>query len=152
MPSRILHTQAAEQCALKLMETVPTVMQFIRTEMRSQREPSLSVPQFRVLIYLDRHPDASLSALADHLGVTRATASTTVDRLVRQGVVSRVEHPTERRLVMLKLTQEGSDRLTQLRQITRQKIAALLGDLSTQDLDNVTAGLELLSQVFTSAQ
>lgn len=138
----------AEHCASKLMETVPSVMQFIRAEMRSQREPSLSVPQFRVLVYLDRHPNASLSAVADHLGVTRATASTTVDRLVRQGFIDRAEHPEERRLVMLKLTEVGTDRLTQMRQTTRQKIVAMLGGLSSDELNHITAGLELLNQVF----
>jgi hypothetical protein len=34
------------------METVPLVMRFIRTEMRSRRAPLLAVPQFRVLTLL----------------------------------------------------------------------------------------------------
>ena len=42
------------ECAALLMDVVPLVMRRIRMEMRSQRMPSLSVPQLRALIYLYR--------------------------------------------------------------------------------------------------
>lgn len=137
-----------EQCATALMETIHPIMQFIRTEMRSQREPSLSVPQFRLLGFLSRHPGSSLSEVADHLGVTRATASSMTDRLVQRGLVDRVEDPDERRHVMLSLTVTGQDQLEQMRQITRLKIAELLGGLTPEELDSLSAGLKILGQVF----
>lgn len=136
------------ETAAELMETIPAIMQFIRTEMRRQREPSLSVPQFRVLVFLARHPDSSLSEVAEHLGVTRATASTMTDRLVQQGLVHRQEDPRQRRQIMLKLTQMGSDRLEEMRAIARNKIADLLDELSIEDLDNLSAGFAILRQVF----
>ena len=137
-----------EQCAADLMETIHPIMQFIRTEMRSQREPSLSVPQFRLLRFLSRHPDSSLSEVADHLGVTRATASSMTDRLVQRKLVDRAEDPKERRHIMLKLTATGQEQLEQMRDVTRLKIAELLGELTSEELVRVSTGLKILGQVF----
>src|SRR5262245_66456418 len=100
-----------ELCAREVMETVPLVMRFIRMEMRSRRAPSLSVPQFRVLTFLSRRPGAPLSGVAEHLGVTRSTASAIIERLVRRRLVSRTAHPQERRCVVLTLTPTGAQHL-----------------------------------------
>lgn len=137
-----------DQCAADLMEAIHPIMQFIRKEMRSERDPSLSVPQFRVLAFLTLHPGASLSDVADHLGVTRATASTMVDRLVKRGLIDRAEHPQERRHVMLKLTQRGTDQLQQMRNITSSKIADLLVHLSAQELSGISQALLTLREIF----
>ncbi|HSB81119.1 MAG TPA: MarR family transcriptional regulator, partial [Candidatus Methylomirabilis sp.] len=90
-------------CARTVMETVPLVMRFIRGEMRRQSAPLLSVPQFRALAFLHQRPGACLFAVADHLGVSRPTASTIIDRLVRRGLVARSVDPHERRRVILRL-------------------------------------------------
>lgn len=139
-----------EQCASALMETMHPIMQFIRAEMRRQREPSLSVPQFRVLAFLNRHPGASLSEVSEHLGVTRATASAMTERLVQRNWVDRTADPQERRQIMLTLTETGRTNLEQMRDSTRYRIAELLNQLSTEELADVASGLSILSQVFRS--
>jgi len=138
-----------EQCASELMETIHPVMQFLRTEMRKQREPSLSVPQVRLLGFLSRQPGVSLSEVAEHLGVTRATASSMTDRLVQRKLVDRSEDPQERRQVMLRLTATGQEQLNQIRNMTRLRIAGLLGKLSTEELKSLSTGINLLGEVFT---
>ena len=135
-----------ELCAREVMETVPLVMRFIRKEMRSRRAPSLSVPQFRVLTFLSHEPGAPLSSVAEHLGVTRSTASATVDRLVRRQLVSRTVHPQERRCVVLTLTTAGAQHLQQARDDSCAHIAQVLAGLSAADLLQVTEGLALLGK------
>ncbi len=137
-----------EWCAGILMESVPLVMRFIRAEMRSQSASVLTVPQFRALNFLDRYPGSSLSDLADHLGVTRATASSLIERLVQRGFVTRTEHPKERRHVVLKLTQAGIDHLQESRSRTRTEIAEVLGNLSDKQILDLAEGLTILSDVF----
>ena len=61
---------SADECARQVLEIVPLVMAAIRTEIRTHRGSELSVPQFRVLIFLNRHAGASLSDIAEHLGLT----------------------------------------------------------------------------------
>ena len=134
-----------EQCAAQVMETIPLVMQFLRSEMRSHNTPDLSVPQFRALSFLNRHPGASLSELAEHLGVTRATASAITDRLVQRCLVDRRERPESRRHVVLNTTEAGSEYLQQIRQITRSQIAKMFANLSEAQLRQIVEGLEMLS-------
>lgn len=137
-----------EACARDLMETVPSVMRFIRTEMRRHRGARMSVPQFRTLALLGRLPGSSLSDVAEHLGVSRPTASVLVDRLVRQGLVDRVQHPHERRRVALSLTREGEALLERARSHTRATIAGKLAALSPAQLACLAEGLALLRRVF----
>lgn len=137
-----------ELCAQEVMETVPFVMHFIRMEMRSRRASSLSIPQFRVLTFLSRMPGAPLAGVAEHLGVTRSTASALVDRLVRRQLVHRTEDPQERRCVVLTLTPAGAQHLQQAREAACAHMAKVLAGLSATDLLHVTAGLTLLSSAF----
>ncbi|NJM61010.1 MAG: MarR family transcriptional regulator [Oscillatoriales cyanobacterium RU_3_3] len=139
-----------ERCAAEVVETILPIVGFIRMEMRDRGEPSLSVSQFRSLMFLYRHPGSSLSKLADHLGVTRPTATAICDRLVLNGFVDRAEHPQERRSVALKLTQEGIERLDRIRSITCTKIAGMFGDLSEDRMQKILEGLAVLSDVFDS--
>ncbi len=139
---------AAERCAREVMETVPLVMRFIRKEMRRQCAPFLSVPQLRTLIFLSRCPGASLSAVADHLGVTHPTASAIVNRLVQGGLVNRTEHPEERRCVVLALTRTGTQRLRYVREAACSLVAGVLADRSPAELNKVVEGITLLEKVF----
>jgi DNA-binding MarR family transcriptional regulator len=137
-----------QQCATRVMEAVPLVMRFIRADMRAINATDMSVPQFRTLAFLDRHPGASLSELAEHLGVTRATASANTERLVQRNFIHCCDHPQERRRVELKLTQTGKEHLQTAREQTRAYIADLLDSLGDEQIAQIDTGLSLLKQVF----
>jgi DNA-binding MarR family transcriptional regulator len=147
-PSKVI---TPEQCAAEVMETIPPVMQFLRGEMR-KNSSLLSVPQFRALAFLNRHPGASLSDLAEHLGVTRATASAITERLVQRDLVDRTERPQERRHVVLKLTEAGAEYLQQIRETTHAKIAKMFVSLSESQRLCVVEGLAILSDVLETTE
>jgi len=136
----------SEQCAAVVMETIPPVMHFIRSEMRRHGAPGLSMPQFRALGFLNREPGASLSAVAEHLGVTLPTASTIADRLVRHGFVERATDPEERRRITLTLTPLGAQVLQDARQATRAKLAAMLEGVSAEQLGTIVDGVTVLGE------
>ena len=142
----------SQACATRVMETVPLMMRFIRADMRAQNVPLMSVPQFRSLAFLDRNPGASLSDLAEHLGVTRPTASSTLERLVQAEFVQRQDCPEERRRVCLNLTKAGKERLETSRAITRSHIAEYLEDLTEEQILQIEEGLLLLKNVFEQTE
>lgn len=138
-----------EKCAADVIDAVPLVMQFIRAEMRRQGGTNLlSVPQFRALRFLSQYPGASLSNLAEHLGVTRATASSIVERLVRRGLIQRVEHHQERRRNVHTLTPVGAKHLQQARDLAQSRLASVLAELPEAKLLQVAEGTSLLKDVF----
>ncbi|MDF5734541.1 MULTISPECIES: MarR family winged helix-turn-helix transcriptional regulator [unclassified Nostoc] len=142
----------SEECAARVMDTVPLVMRFIRADMRAHSAAFLSIPQLRSLAFLNRNPGASLSDLAEHLGVTSATASATIERLVQRDFVKRCDHPQERRRVLLNLTQEGRHHLKQSQDQTRAHITDLLKGLTEEQISNIEEGLTLLKNVFEQTE
>jgi len=138
----------SEKCAARVMETIPLAMRFIRADIRSRNSTTMSVPQFRTLAFLDRNPGASLSDLAEHLGVTRATASANTERLVQRDFVHRCDDPKERRRIVLNLTEAGKLHLEECRAQTRERISELLNSLTEQQIVLIEEGLTLLKEVF----
>ncbi len=133
-----------DACARIVMESIPMVMRFIRKEMRRHSASLLSVPQFRALAFVDRNPGVSLFQVADHLGVTRPTASVIVDRLVRRGMLLRTQDPEERRRIVLRLTPRGARLLQQARKATRSWMAEVLAPLSHETRGQIEKGVSLL--------
>jgi DNA-binding MarR family transcriptional regulator len=139
----------ARECANQLMDTVPLIMRTLRQEIRSLRPGEFSVPQFRVLAFLRRNEGATLSDVAQHIGLMRPTMSKMVDGLVRRGWVRRDISPRDRRYVYLQLTEQGLAAINTARTETREKLAAILKSLSREDQAVVRQALKILQSVFT---
>lgn len=138
---------AAERCAREVLDTVPQIMRVVRREMRREGGPLISVPQFRALAYVRRHPGGGLSGVAGHLGVAPPTASAIVDRLVRRGLVDRVSDPAERRRVVLTLTPAGARLLARLRARAQQRVTVRLARVPAAELRRITAALAALGHL-----
>ena len=115
--------------------------------MRSGRVAGMSVAQFRLLLFVRRNPGTSLSGLADHLGTTLPAASQLVERSVLAGLVTRVQHPKERRRVELRLTDSGGVALAECDARTRAWLCELLSDRDQAELARLEATLKDLRRI-----
>lgn len=136
------------ECAALLMDVVPLVMHRIRMEMRSQRMPSLSVPQLRALIYLYRNEGASLSELAENVGLELPSMSKAVDVLVTRGLVARRDLVADRRYISLRLSTRGLAELKRARRITEGHLTEALAVLSSAQQAKIVEALQALRLVF----
>lgn len=137
----------ADDCAAAVLEVVPHVMNTVRSSMRRNVGESLSIPQFRCLGFIDRNPQASVSDVAAFLGVTLATASAMVDRLVRAGYVVAEPSAQDRRRTALSIQDTGRALLGQIRRGAHRDLTAALKGASAADLDVVTTGLQVLKRL-----
>jgi DNA-binding MarR family transcriptional regulator len=96
-----------QDCAVELLEVVPMVMRAMRAEVRGQRAPELSLPQFRALAFIGRNEGAMLSDVANFLGLTLSAASKLVDGLVASKFAIRRQDTADRRRVSLTLSTAG---------------------------------------------
>lgn len=133
-----------EQTAEMVMETVSAVTRAIRREMKRRRPVEMSMQQFRVLRIVERHPDISLSVLAEHMGLTNASASKLVESLVKQELVTREDSPEDRRRVVLNLTPAGRGALEEARSAALGRLAEILGELDAGDRTAVIRAMEVL--------
>ncbi len=136
-----------DHVAALVLEAVPLVMRRIRAEMRAHRA-GLSVPQFRALGYLHRHPGASLSDVAEHLGLACASTSKLVDGLVQRKLVTRHTAPADRRRLTLTLTAKGNALLTSARQAAQHGLAQMLARLPAGERPGVARAMEQLLRAF----
>ena len=145
-------TISSEECARQLVEVVPMVMWSIRTEMRQQRESDLSVPQFRVLVHLNRYEGASLSDIAEHMGLTLPSMSKMVDGLVARHLVMRRIHPQDRRRVTLALTDSGRVAMHSAYEATKSRLAERLTVLTASERQRIGQAMQLLASIFAPAE
>jgi len=138
-----------DQVAIAILETIPPSMRVLREQMRSGIAASLSVPQFRGLRFVRRHPGTSLSPVAEHLGTTMPAASQLVDRLVRAGLVTREQHPDERRRVELRLTEAGSATIAECDARTRAWLCERLSGLDGAELARLASTLRELRDLLS---
>ena len=135
------------QCAGKILQVIPEITHFLRDEVRQYGKPRLSLSQLRTLYFLEHHPESSLSEVAEHLDVTRPTMSGAIERLVKQGLVTRTGDPQERRRILLSLTSAGGKYQQQVYQTLLGCIEQRLGSLSEEEISQIMAGLLLLETV-----
>lgn len=139
-----------QEIAALVMETIPQVMRYFRAELRRQGSEELSVPHFRTLFFLNSHEGASLSDVADHLGITLPSASKLMDTIVRHGYVERTVSSSDRRRSALVLTTLGRVTLQQVRRDAMDRLVQRFEELSLADRQAIQQAMCCLQRLFTT--
>lgn len=138
-----------DECARKVLESVPPVLWFMRRHMWQHRR-GLSVPQFRALCWVNRYPTATLASVAGHLDTTYSTASRIVTGLVEQGLMNRAEGADDRRQIALTITPKGRDVMSGAYGVAQEKLAEQLGDLTADECKQLSLAMDLLFDKFAA--
>jgi DNA-binding MarR family transcriptional regulator len=139
-----------EESARKLLEVVPGIMQAIRSEMRRRGSLDLSVPQFRVLAFVDRNEGASLWEVARHVGLTSPSTSRLVDNLIERDLMTRTDHPDDRRRVRLAVTTHGRTILQASADETVSYLARKLSNVDADSREVIDEAVDALRTIFAS--
>lgn len=108
-------------------------------------ELELSTPQLKALLIISGAEEGiRMRPFAERIGASTPYATGIVDRLVEQGLVERMPHPGDRRVVLVRLTDEGQEFLERLSASMRSMAVPLLESLEGEDLTALNKGLEAL--------
>ena len=141
-----------DECARQVLQVIPMVLHVIRAEMRSHRVADLSVPQFRVLIYLSRHEGASISDVAEHMGLTLPSISKMVDGLVTRELVTREMDPGDRRRMKLVPTDLGREKMQSAYNATLSRLSERLGMLSSSERASIVDAMLAMESIFAPSR
>ncbi len=123
---------------------------FYACHQRHRRDPKtrrvLSAHQASILDHLDEVEPTSLTGLARHMGVTPATMSVAVERLVRRRYVVRVRDPKDGRRVRLRLAAAGVRIKEASSVLEPERVAAVLARLDPEERSAAIQGLALLAR------
>jgi DNA-binding MarR family transcriptional regulator len=104
-------------------------------------EMDLTAPQLKVVLLLYLYGSKRMSELAGSLGVTLATATGIVDRLVERGLISRENLKDDRRVVMCRLSEQGMEVTDNLWKTSREKARQLLSGMKLSRLKMIDEAL-----------
>ncbi len=134
--------------ASEVLDTVPMVMRIIRRNFRAQRDPDLTLPEFRALAYINRNPGCPLNELAEFVGVEPPAASKLVESLVQRGLARREADAADRRRVQLSVLPKGEKSILTVREHTRQFLNQQLAHLSPDEQATVMEAMHILKAAF----
>jgi DNA-binding MarR family transcriptional regulator len=113
-------------------------------------EPGLSDTQLAALAALERHGDMTPGELADHEKVQPPSMTRVIAVLEEHGLVMRGPHATDRRQVVLAVTQAGRDVVLQSRQLREAWLAQRLRELTPQERATLRAAAPILEKLSQS--
>lgn len=131
---------------LRLLGCANMIEREVRARLR--REFDVTLPRFDLMAALHRHPDGlSMSQLSAHLMVSNGNVTGVVERLSREGMVTRQLQPGDRRSYRITLTDQGLANFNRMAAAHERWIAGLMAGLSD---DEVAALTEMLGHTRTT--
>ena len=113
-----------------------TLVQGFSEELRKR---GTSLPVWRVLAALHASPGLTVTGLAEACLLQQPTMTKLLDRMVRDGLVTRSQDARDRRIVRVALTPQGETLATELIAAARQHEATVLARFPEMEAMNVKA-------------
>lgn len=123
----------------------PVLLRVGRELRREAREVGVSPQQVSLLVSIKYSPGIGVRELAARERVSPPAMSNHVDRLERDGLVTRTQSEADRRRVGLTLTDEGQRVLRRVRSRRTAWLATRLAALTPDELAAIDAAIEPLS-------
>jgi DNA-binding MarR family transcriptional regulator len=141
------HPQLVDE-AIEAYRTYWTALLQAAEPMWAQLE--LTISQLKCLVLIETRETLTIGQVAEVLGMSRSSASITIDQLVQLGLVGRTEDQEDRRRTIVCLTTEGRTRISRLRQGDEQYMRDWFERMDKDHLAALRIGLAALAQVMVS--
>ena len=99
-----------------------------------------------LIVEIGRKPGISIKELAGILKVDKSGVSRNVEELVKKGFVTREPSKTDRRSVVLKLTESGNDRFTKIEKDMYIEFKKIFSKIEKSDRDKVLEALRIYNE------
>ncbi|MGW2094491.1 MarR family winged helix-turn-helix transcriptional regulator [Promicromonospora sukumoe] len=116
--------------------------------LRAERgEADLPEGQFGILTVLHKHGEMSPGSLAEHERVRPPSMTRAVNTLAELGLVEKVEHPTDKRQVVVRLTAAGEREVAETRRRRDAWLTKQLSTLTVEEREILAGASELLIRI-----
>jgi DNA-binding MarR family transcriptional regulator len=139
---------------MEKLELITKIIELQRKIDRARRQYELDVwmglpltmAQLKSLFFINNQGSTNSGKLAAALGVTPTNVTGIIDRLVKQGLVSRTEDVQDRRMLLLQATGRGEELVAKLRERRRGYLSEVLACFSVDELAMLAQGFNLLAE------
>lgn len=116
-----------------LSETFDSVMRIEERSLDNRLTQGLTINEIHTLVAVGMYEQNCMSEVASRMGVTLATLTKVVNKLVSKGYIERARDESDRRKVLLSLTKRGREVVRVHDMFHRRMIDEALGDLSEEE-------------------
>ncbi len=121
-----------------------TTHRTMRDQAHYVKSLGFSMPQFFMLMRVYYKKQCGISDLSEHMEITTAAASQTVEKLVQGGFLERAEDPNDRRAKQVTLSRKGRD-LIEKSMIERFRwVDEIFARINAEERAKVTEALTIL--------
>lgn len=153
-------TSTNDELAQKQADEIIEIFKSIKRATSSKFEKSakkygFTAPQLGVIFHLHMMPSITLQALSEHMSLTKSTVSGIVDRLEKQGVVTREIPKDNRRIVNLSISEEfkkNNDICKMKKEFMADFISESIKKADSEDVENMICGLRQLSILLSESE
>jgi DNA-binding MarR family transcriptional regulator len=137
--------------ATALRISVSRLARRMRAERAAQGlQPELSDTQLAALATLEKHTAMTPGELAEHEKVQPPSMTRVIAALEERGLMQRMPHPTDRRQVVLTVTDHGRDVVRQVRRLREAWLARRLRDLTPAERATLREAVPILEKLSQS--
>ncbi|HTQ31182.1 MAG TPA: MarR family transcriptional regulator [Opitutaceae bacterium] len=127
-------------------QVLATSETLLRESRKFFRPLGVTEAQFNVLNVLAGAPDGvSQRELSDVLVVDRSNVTTLLDRMEKAGLVRRADHPSDRRVYQIFLTEKGRKLWARVHPLYLRAVAHVTGGLSARQMQECSETLRALA-------
>ena len=124
----------AKACARRIAAIIVDCQRRLAARLSSElAKGHITIPQYQALLILNRRGELSMSGMAGALCITTAAATSLVDNLTRQKLVSRRRSVKDRRVVRVSLTPRGGEVLDGVKDEMYRLILSVMEKLSPRE-------------------
>lgn len=123
-----------------------TTHRAMRDQARYVKSLGFSMPQFFMLMQVYYRKQCGVSDLSDHMEITAAAASQTVDKLVQAGYLDRAEDPSDRRAKQITLSVKGRELIEKSISERFRWVDELVTGMDESERARVTDALTILTE------
>jgi DNA-binding MarR family transcriptional regulator len=130
---------------LRLLSCTTLIENIVKSKLR--QEFGISLARFDILSQLERFSDGlTMSELSRHLMVSNGAITALAEKLAREKLITREEHPEDKRTVILRLTEQGRSSFLKMAKRHEEWVISLLGDMSPSAQTELLRSLVLLKR------
>jgi DNA-binding MarR family transcriptional regulator len=118
----------------ELVETMMQLGKLISQEMHQSSDKSTTLLQVLSLKYLSDHKECTIGDFAEHLTLSKSSATQLIERLVNGNLIDRVDDIHDRRIIRLKLTAKGKKEFEELTKKKMEKMKKILSHVPQKDI------------------
>ncbi len=141
---------SAESLALGFVTLIPQMMGVLRRHLRAGPQLELRPGQFRMMLLLQMFGPASLSDVADRLGLTLPSASKLAEELGKIGFIARRTDLADRRRIVLSLTPSGGSALDAVQREAQRQLAELFEPLTAAERKFLACAVSVMRPLFAA--